>query len=318
MTVHDLPYTAGFERFNHHTDAAGSSRSRSAYRDPGEPDFSDEEAAFLAEISSTLAEGFRRALLISSITTEENPDGPGLLLLDDEDNVTSITPRQSVGWTSSSTWAIRWQVGCPSRSPTVADRTRAINEGIDAAPSQARARAHTRSGSWLVLHGTRVSGAAEGQTAVIIEPARRAEMAPIIVQAYGLSGRERDVTQLVVPGLSTREIAARLFISVHTVQDHLKAIFHKLDVHSRRELVSRVSRCLPAPGRPARRAASLEEQAPRRNWFRREAGLPPSVSPVRPRRPRARSDQRLLHRRARSIAAVRSRRGGPVSRPLDP
>jgi hypothetical protein len=62
------------------------------YRDGGEPDFSDEEAAFLAGISSTLGEGFRRVLLISSMVTEENPDGPGLLLLNDDDNVTSITP----------------------------------------------------------------------------------------------------------------------------------------------------------------------------------------------------------------------------------
>jgi hypothetical protein len=62
------------------------------YRDRGEADFSDAEAAFLAAISSTLGEGFRRALLLSSVVTEENPDGPGLLLLDDEDSVTSITP----------------------------------------------------------------------------------------------------------------------------------------------------------------------------------------------------------------------------------
>jgi DNA-binding CsgD family transcriptional regulator len=211
------------------------------YRDPGEPDFSDEEAAFLAGISSTLAEGFRRALLISSITTEENPDGPGLLLLDDEDNVTSITPTAE-RWLDEFVDLGDSTAGrLPLAVTAVADHTRAIDEGVDAALSQARARAYTRSGRWLVLHGTRLSGAAEGQTAVIIEPARRAEIAPIVVQAYGLSGRERDVTQLVLQGLSTKEIADRLFISVHTVQDHLKAIFDKVDVHSRRELVSRVS-----------------------------------------------------------------------------
>jgi DNA-binding CsgD family transcriptional regulator len=211
------------------------------YRDPGEPDFSDEEAAFLAAISSTLGEGFRRALLISSITTEESPDGPGLLLLDEDDNITSITAT-----------AERWlqelvDLGDPMEHPlplavtAVADRARGIDHAVDGPDAQARARAYTGSGRWLVLHGTTLSGAAEGQTAVIIEPARRAEMAPIIVQAYGLSGRERDVTQLVLQGLSTKEISARLFISVHTVQDHLKAIFDKVDVHSRRELVSRVS-----------------------------------------------------------------------------
>jgi DNA-binding CsgD family transcriptional regulator len=211
------------------------------YRGRDEPDFSDEEAAFLAGISSTLGEGFRRALLISSVATEQDADGPGLVLLDDENNITSITPA-----------AARWldelvNLGNPSerRQPlvlaAVADRARAIADGPDPPAALARARAHTRRGRWLVLHGTRLSGAAQGQTAVIIEPARPAEIAPLIVQAYGLSGRERDVTQLVLQGLSTKEIADRLFISLHTVQDHLKAIFDKVDVHSRRELVSRVS-----------------------------------------------------------------------------
>jgi DNA-binding CsgD family transcriptional regulator len=129
----------------------------------------------------------------------------------------------------------------PLAVAAVTDRARAIEEGVNSPAPEAQARAYTRSGSWLVLHGTRLSGASEGQTAVIIEPARPAEIAPLIVQAYGLSGREREVTQFVLQGLSTREIADRLFISMHTVQDHLKAIFGKVDVHSRRELVARVS-----------------------------------------------------------------------------
>jgi DNA-binding CsgD family transcriptional regulator len=57
---------------------------------------------------------------------------------------------------------------------------------------------------------------------------------------YGLTDREQDVTRLVLRGDSTAQIARRLCVSAHTVQQHLKSVCEKTAVHSRRELVGKV------------------------------------------------------------------------------
>ena len=79
-----------------------------------------------------------------------------------------------------------------------------------------------------------------GQLALIIEPAKAADVAPLIVEAYGLRPRELDVTRLIARGLGTSQIAAELHLSPHTVRDHVKAVFEKVGVSSRGELVARV------------------------------------------------------------------------------
>jgi DNA-binding CsgD family transcriptional regulator len=55
----------------------------------------------------------------------------------------------------------------------------------------------------------------------------------------GLSHREAEVVRLIVSGVPVRTVGSRLSISPHTVRNHLKSCFRKLNVRSQIELVNR-------------------------------------------------------------------------------
>jgi DNA-binding CsgD family transcriptional regulator len=207
------------------------------YRRDESGDFEAGDAALAASLSQLLAEGLRRAILLAAAPTEAEPDAPGLILLAPGGAVEAITPA-----------AERWLDTLIAASPAEGDLPavvigvayRALLTARGGASEGARSRVPTLSGTWLAIHGSVIGEPAEGRTAVILEPARSPELAPLIVAAHGLTAREREVTQLVLHGLSTAEIADELHVSEYTVQDHLKAIFEKVGVRSRRELVAQI------------------------------------------------------------------------------
>lgn len=66
---------------------------------------------------------------------------------------------------------------------------------------------------------------------------------------YGLSDREREVLELMVQGLVKKEVAERLHVSYHTVDNHFRSIYTKLQVHTRGGAVARaISEHLVDPG----------------------------------------------------------------------
>jgi DNA-binding CsgD family transcriptional regulator len=209
------------------------------YREPGQPMFDDEELAFVRAVTPSLAEGARRGLLVGEAVDPEGPDAPGLVVLSANGEVESATPGVE-RWLAALPDG-DWHAGrLPSAVLAVAGRALRTAEYPDEAGQVAVSRVQSRSGTWVVLHGASLVTGGARRVAVIVEPAHPARIAPLLMSAYGLTEREQDVTRLVLQGDSTAEIAERLVVSAHTVQQHLKSVFDKTGVRSRRDLVGKV------------------------------------------------------------------------------
>ena len=87
--------------------------------------------------------------------------------------------------------------------------------------------------------------------AVTLGAAPADDLVPLLMRAWRLTPRERQVAGLVIDGLSTEDIATALFISVHTVRDHLKMMFGKMGVSRRQDLAAALAGRTPTAARAA-------------------------------------------------------------------
>jgi DNA-binding CsgD family transcriptional regulator len=211
------------------------------YREAGQPEFDRDEVAFLAAVASPLAEGARRGLLLGEAAEPDGPHSPSLIVLDEGWQVQSMTPgaeellAELPGGDRS---AARGDL--PACVLSVAGRALQSLETPDTTGEVAAARVRSGSGQWMMLHGAPLLRDGGRRVAVIVERADPDRLAPLLMAAYELTDREKDVTRLVLQGETTAATAARLFISPQTVQQHLKNIFGKTGVRSRRELVGKM------------------------------------------------------------------------------
>jgi DNA-binding CsgD family transcriptional regulator len=204
--------------------------------------FTSADLAMLAQIMPHLAVGLRSALLRNDMEVAPREEGPGIVLLSEDLTIDGLSPAAERLLVELEDWPHGDAV--PQAIRAVANRLEALGRANDddndlGPPPRVRIRAH--SGQWLVLHACRLLGPrTTAQIAVTIELARPVEVSPLILQAYNLTDRETQVAQLVLQGRATDRVVQELSISALTVQEHLKAIFDKTGVHSRRDLVAQI------------------------------------------------------------------------------
>jgi DNA-binding CsgD family transcriptional regulator len=97
-------------------------------------------------------------------------------------------------------------------------------------------RVHLGGNRWVTVRASRLGE----DIAVSIEAATPLERMDLFARACGLSARETEILGLLVVGLDSKEIAGQLFLSDHTVNDHVKAILAKTGARTRQVLLARV------------------------------------------------------------------------------
>ncbi|TDT14849.1 DNA-binding CsgD family transcriptional regulator [Ilumatobacter fluminis] len=212
------------------------------YRSAGRPGFTADEAIALSALEDAIANGVRRAH--GQTGSEHESDtavgaddrgahpGPAVMILDADGRVLESTRAAEARAQLMSSAGD----GVPHAVRMVAAAGRAQAAGHPVSPV-----AHVRGvdGRWFVVSAAPLgSDAGQVRTVVTIEPAETGRTLDLDLDLYGVTAREREVVREVVAGASSVAIAGSLGISAHTVQDHLKSVFAKVGVTSRRELVA--------------------------------------------------------------------------------
>jgi DNA-binding CsgD family transcriptional regulator len=208
--------------------------------------FGDAEAALLAELAPMIAARLRHGLRAGCPDDGLDP-GPGTIILDRDLSLVAATEQ---AWR----WIGRLGMQPPNDAEPLpgfiyAAATRAATSAARV-PEPACVRLPTADGRWILVRAaplTRGPRAGNGY-AITLEPARADDLAPLLMRAWALTPRERQVARLVMDGLSSDAIAAALFISAHTVRDHLKAIFAKVGISRRRDLIAALAGQVPGAG----------------------------------------------------------------------
>jgi DNA-binding CsgD family transcriptional regulator len=202
--------------------------------------FGEQDVTLLRRIAPALAEGLRKGIALFSTTPDTAvAEGPGIIVLGTDLSVVSINP-QAQRWLTH-LGDTGWPTHLDLPLPIYAAAAQVMGYEREDADTPTATRLQRADGGWLTVHASPLTGSAGHQIAVILDAANATQLSSLALAAHGLTPAQSRVAALVLQGQSTRHIVAELQISSNTVQEHLRAVFEKFGIGSRRELVAALS-----------------------------------------------------------------------------
>lgn len=131
-----------------------------------------------------------------------------------------------------------WPASCQLPVPLLAAAAAANHDQAGQPRPAPAVRPRTIGGDWLSVHASRLHGPGSQSTVLVLEEPGPGEVTSLILVSHGVTGAQAKVVALVLRGYSTKQIVSKLAISQYTIQEHLRAVFDKLGVHSRQELAA--------------------------------------------------------------------------------
>ena len=158
---------------------------------------------------------------------ERLPPGPVVLLLSPDLELAGADPRDRRVPARPSSRRTQAAAPVPAGAYNVAAQLLAVEAG--STTTRRSARVHLPGGRWLTLRAARTPTrpGPERDIAVTIEPASPAERLRLFSRVLRADPAGDRAAGHLAAGVDTREIARRMCLSAHTVQDHLKSIFAK-------------------------------------------------------------------------------------------
>jgi DNA-binding CsgD family transcriptional regulator len=197
-------------------------------------DFTADDAVVLASITAAIADGIRTSIRFDAARQTGDGSAPGLVVLGPSNDVELITPPAQELLAAMRSPAL---ATVPSPVLALAGFTRGRSHDPDRQPDTVAVPSPS---GWITLHASLPEGGADGRVAIVLERTASPQTTAIRLEAHGVTAREREIATLLAHGLTNPEIAARLVLSLYTVQDHIKNLFEKTGVSSRQELVARI------------------------------------------------------------------------------
>jgi DNA-binding CsgD family transcriptional regulator len=203
-------------------------------RERGHTLFSPADTAHAGSLAQPLALALKRFVAGTPVSSMRSDLPPGLIIVGHHDEIKVATP--------AGRDALR--AFMPDRVPTDDELFTSI-WNITYRARRARGPIVCRvlaPQGWIALHAQPLDRTTSGDVAITTQPASAEVLLPAIAAWYDITPRERTVIEHALEGMPAKQIARRLDLSQHTVNDHFKAIYRKIGVTSREELIARLCR----------------------------------------------------------------------------